>query len=67
MVVLLQYGCLRLVYLHSKGSWSDELDRLISLGYTFGSPIFIFNPLIYSLRNKELKEAIAKVLRRRTG
>nr|XP_032631785.1 olfactory receptor 10W1-like [Chelonoidis abingdonii] len=65
MVVLLQYGCLSLVYLHPKGSWSDELDRLISLGYTFGSPIF--NPLIYSLRNKELKEAIAKVFRRRTG
>ncbi|XP_067406804.1 olfactory receptor 10W1-like [Emydura macquarii macquarii] len=62
MVVLLQYSSCGLVYLHPKGSWSDKLDQLISLGYIFGSPIF--NPLIYSLRNKELKEAIAKVIRR---
>ncbi|XP_062974449.1 olfactory receptor 10V1-like [Elgaria multicarinata webbii] len=59
MVVLLQYGCGSLVYLHPKSRQFDKMDRLLSLVYTFGSPIL--NPIIYSLRNKELKDAIRKL------
>uniref|UniRef100_A0A8C8RE47 Olfactory receptor n=1 Tax=Pelusios castaneus TaxID=367368 RepID=A0A8C8RE47_9SAUR len=62
MVVLLQYSSCGVVYLHPKGIWSDKLDRQFSLVYTVVNPIL--NPLIYSLRNKELKQAIVKVIRR---
>ncbi|XP_077175182.1 olfactory receptor 10Q1-like [Paroedura picta] len=59
MVVLLQYGCGSLVYLHPKSRTFDKMDHLLSLVYIFGTPIL--NPVIYSLRNKELKDAIRKL------
>ncbi|XP_054826009.1 olfactory receptor 10V1-like [Eublepharis macularius] len=59
MVVLLQYGCGSLVYLHPKSRSFDKMDRLLSLVYIFGTPIL--NPIIYSLRNKELKDTIRKL------
>ncbi|XP_007423144.1 olfactory receptor 10Q1-like [Python bivittatus] len=59
IVVLLQYGCGSLVYLHPKSRQFDKTDHLLSLVYTFGTPLL--NPVIYSLRNKELKDAVRKL------
>ncbi|XP_066476178.1 olfactory receptor 10W1-like [Tiliqua scincoides] len=56
MVVFLQYGCGSLVYLHPKSRKFDEMDHFVPLVYIFGTPIL--NPVIYSLRNKELKSAV---------
>ncbi|XP_012605317.2 olfactory receptor 10W1 [Microcebus murinus] len=61
-VVLLQYGCCAFVYLRPNSSYYPKLDRFISLVYTLGTPLL--NPLIYTLRNSEMKGAIGRVLTR---
>ncbi|XP_066476139.1 olfactory receptor 10V1-like [Tiliqua scincoides] len=63
MVVLLQYGCGSLIYLRPSSSYSPEEGRVVSVVYTFITPVL--NPLIYSIRNKELKDALRCTLRRR--
>uniref|UniRef100_A0A8D2LI25 Olfactory receptor n=1 Tax=Varanus komodoensis TaxID=61221 RepID=A0A8D2LI25_VARKO len=61
-IVTLQYGCCSLVYLRPKSSSSEDEDRQIALIYAFVTPLL--NPLIYSLRNKDVKQALKKALRR---
>ncbi|XP_049748041.1 olfactory receptor 10V1-like [Elephas maximus indicus] len=61
-VVLLQYGCCSLIYLRPSSSYNPEMGRVVSVVYTFVTPIL--NPLIYSMRNKELKDALNKVIKR---
>uniref|UniRef100_A0A8D2CUR0 Olfactory receptor n=1 Tax=Sciurus vulgaris TaxID=55149 RepID=A0A8D2CUR0_SCIVU len=61
-VVLLQYGCCSLIYLHPSSSYNPEMGRVVSVVYTFVTPVL--NLLIYSMRNKELKDALNKVVRR---
>ncbi|KAM6158094.1 olfactory receptor 10V1-like [Rhynchocyon petersi] len=61
-VVLLQYGCCSLIYLRPSSSYNPEMGRAVSVVYTFVTPLL--NPLIYSMRNKELKDALHKVLKR---
>uniref|UniRef100_A0A8C3VSJ4 Olfactory receptor n=1 Tax=Catagonus wagneri TaxID=51154 RepID=A0A8C3VSJ4_9CETA len=58
LVVLLQYGCTSFVYLSPRSSYSPEMGRVVSVVYTFITPIL--NPLIYSMRNKELKDVLRK-------
>ncbi|XP_059103865.1 olfactory receptor 10Q1-like [Peromyscus eremicus] len=60
IVVLLQYGCCSLVYLRPRSSTSDDEARQIALVYTFGTPLL--NPLIYTLRNKDVKGALRNSL-----
>ncbi|XP_048216913.1 olfactory receptor 10V1 [Perognathus longimembris pacificus] len=62
LVVLLQYGCTSFIYLSPSSSYSPEMGRMVSVVYTFITPIL--NPLIYSMRNKELKDALKKTLRK---
>ncbi|KAM8814004.1 olfactory receptor 10W1-like [Rhynchonycteris naso] len=61
-VVLLQYGCCAFMYLRPSSSYSPKQDQFISLVYTLGTPLL--NPLIYTLRNSEMKGAIRRVLTR---
>ncbi|XP_028561555.1 olfactory receptor 10V1-like [Podarcis muralis] len=63
MVVLLQYGCCSFIYLRPNSSYSPQEGRVVSVFYTFVTPLL--NPLIYSMRNKELKEALRRAFRRR--
>ncbi|XP_037693986.1 olfactory receptor 10W1-like [Choloepus didactylus] len=53
IVVLLQYSCCAFMYLCPNLSYSAEQDQLLSLVYTLGTPLL--NPLIYTLRNSEVK------------
>uniref|UniRef100_D3ZE76 Olfactory receptor n=3 Tax=Rattus norvegicus TaxID=10116 RepID=D3ZE76_RAT len=62
-VVLLQYGCCAFMYLRPVSSYHPKQDKFISLVYILGTPFL--NPLIYTLRNNEMKGAIAKVLTRK--
>ncbi|XP_004456815.1 olfactory receptor 10V1 [Dasypus novemcinctus] len=62
IVVLLQYGCTSFIYLSPSSSYSPEMGRVVSVVYTFITPIL--NPLIYSMRNQELKDALRKALRK---
>ncbi|XP_066110088.1 olfactory receptor 10Q1 [Saccopteryx bilineata] len=57
-VVLLQYGFCALVYLRPQSSASVDEDRQFALIYTFVTPLL--NPLIYTLRNKDVKDALKK-------
>ncbi|XP_007952079.2 olfactory receptor 10W1 [Orycteropus afer afer] len=61
-VVLLQYGCCAFMYLRPSSSYSPKKDQLLSLVYTLGTPLL--NPLIYTLRNNEMKGALGRVLTR---
>ncbi|XP_048340487.1 olfactory receptor 10R2-like [Sphaerodactylus townsendi] len=58
-VVVMHFGGAIFVYLRPKPSLDQ--DTLISVSYVFLTPLF--NPLIYSLRNNEVKLAIKKLLR----
>uniref|UniRef100_A0A674INL9 Olfactory receptor n=1 Tax=Terrapene triunguis TaxID=2587831 RepID=A0A674INL9_9SAUR len=63
IVVTLFYGSGIMTYLKPKSSYSLHIDKLLSLFYTVVSPML--NPLIYSLRNKEVKEALRRVIVRK--
>ncbi|XP_069856157.1 olfactory receptor 10J3-like [Dipodomys merriami] len=59
-VVIIHYGCASIVYLKPKSQSSVGQDRLISVTYTVITPLL--NPVVYSLRNKEVKDAVRRVL-----
>ncbi|XP_006900480.1 PREDICTED: olfactory receptor 9Q2-like [Elephantulus edwardii] len=58
--VALFFGTLIFMYLRDNSGQSSEGDRMVSVLYTVVTPML--NPLIYSLRNKEVKEALLKAL-----
>ncbi|XP_002821813.3 olfactory receptor 10Q1 [Pongo abelii] len=64
-VVLLQYGCCSLVYLRPRSSTSEDEGRQIALVYTFVTPLL--NPLIYTLRNKDVKGALRSAIIRKAA
>ncbi|XP_061465682.1 olfactory receptor 10W1-like isoform X2 [Rhineura floridana] len=59
-VVALQYGCCSFMYLRPSSSFSPKQDQMLSMVYTLGTPLL--NPIIYSLRNKEVKAALRQVI-----
>ncbi|XP_077175186.1 olfactory receptor 10Q1-like [Paroedura picta] len=61
-VVILQYGCCALVYLRPWSTSSEDENWKLALIYTFVTPLL--NPLIYSLRNKDVKQALKKVVKK---
>ncbi|KFQ72574.1 Olfactory receptor 1020, partial [Phoenicopterus ruber ruber] len=61
-VVTVFYGTLILVYVLPRRAPRRQLNKVFSFFYTILTPLV--NPLIYSLRNREVREAIRKVLRR---
>ncbi|XP_039353567.1 olfactory receptor 10A2-like [Mauremys reevesii] len=62
IVVTLFYCSASFVYLQPKSSYSPERDKFLSLIYTVITPML--NTIIYSLRNKEVKEALRRTLKR---
>ncbi|XP_069887935.1 olfactory receptor 9Q1-like [Dipodomys merriami] len=60
--VSLFFGTLIFMYLRDNSGQSSEKDRVVSVFYTTVIPML--NPLIYSLRNKEVKDALRKMLNR---
>ncbi|XP_059587785.1 olfactory receptor 11A1-like [Alligator mississippiensis] len=61
MVVTIFYGSVTIVYMFPRTNTLRALNKIFSLFYTVLTPLA--NPLIYSLRNKEVKEAVQKVVR----
>ncbi|XP_071473167.1 olfactory receptor 10AG1-like [Marmota flaviventris] len=59
-VVVLFFGSAIITYLRPEASHSAETDKVLSLFYTVVTPMF--NPMIYSLRNKDVKMALRKLL-----
>ncbi|XP_026508280.1 olfactory receptor 10A4-like [Terrapene carolina triunguis] len=60
IVVTIFYGTLMIVYLLPKLDTLRFLKKVLSLCYTVLTPLV--NPLIYSLRNREVKEALHKAV-----
>ncbi|XP_006037053.2 olfactory receptor 2A1/2A42-like [Alligator sinensis] len=58
-VVTLFYGAAMFMYMRPASSYSPERDKKFSLFYNVVSALL--NPLIYSLRNKEVKGAVLKM------
>ncbi|KAM9119138.1 olfactory receptor 6N1-like [Pangshura tecta] len=60
IVVTIFYGSIMIVYLLPKHDTLRDLNKVVSLCYTVLTPLV--NPLIYSLRNREVKEALCKAV-----
>ncbi|XP_039353521.1 olfactory receptor 11A1-like [Mauremys reevesii] len=60
IVVTIFYWTITIVYVLPKNDTLRDLNKVFSLLYTVLTPLV--NPLIYSLRNKEVKEALRKAL-----
>ncbi|XP_056415026.1 olfactory receptor 6N1-like, partial [Hyla sarda] len=58
VVVSIFFLPLIFMYVRPQASYSSEVDSLVALLYTVLTPMM--NPLIYSLRNKDIKEAFKK-------
>uniref|UniRef100_A0A8D2GYE1 Olfactory receptor n=1 Tax=Urocitellus parryii TaxID=9999 RepID=A0A8D2GYE1_UROPR len=59
-VVVLFFGSAIITYLRPEASHSAETDKVLSLFYTIVTPMF--NPMIYSLRNKDVIMVLRKLL-----
>lgn len=64
-VVIVHYGCASIAYLKPKSESSVEKDLLLSVTYTIITPLL--NPVVYSLRNKEVKDALCRAVGRKTS
>ncbi|KAG8560284.1 hypothetical protein GDO81_014885 [Engystomops pustulosus] len=58
-VVMLFYSTAFTVYCSPKGLHSVKYDKMLSLVYAIFTPLL--NPIIYSLRNKEVKIAVRRI------
>uniref|UniRef100_G3UM43 Olfactory receptor n=1 Tax=Loxodonta africana TaxID=9785 RepID=G3UM43_LOXAF len=60
--VTIFFGKILFMYLRPTSSYSMKQDKVVSVFYTMVIPML--NPLIYSLKNKDVKEALKKVLQK---
>ncbi|XP_003342244.2 olfactory receptor 508-like [Monodelphis domestica] len=61
--VTLYYGTITFMYAMPKSTYSTEQNKIVSLFYSMMIPML--NPIIYSLRNNEVKGALRKLMLRR--
>ncbi|XP_036879869.1 olfactory receptor 10J1 [Manis javanica] len=62
-VVIVHYGCASIAYLKPKSENSRDQDQLISVTYTVITPLL--NPVVYTLRNKEVRDALCRATGRK--
>ncbi|ELV09730.1 Olfactory receptor 5AS1 [Tupaia chinensis] len=62
IAVTLFYGTLLFMYLRPTTSYSLDTDKVVAVFYTVVFPMF--NPIIYSFRNRDVKNAFKKLLER---
>ncbi|XP_036592313.1 olfactory receptor 11H6-like [Trichosurus vulpecula] len=60
VVVSLFYGTLMVMFVSPTSGNPAEMQKIVTLMYSVVTPLL--NPLIYSLRNKDMKNALRKVL-----
>ncbi|XP_073939205.1 olfactory receptor 8J3-like [Castor canadensis] len=60
MSVTVFYGTLLFMYLQPRTNYSLDTDKLASVFYTLVIPVL--NPMIYSLRNKDVKDALKRLM-----
>nr|XP_004650953.2 olfactory receptor 502-like [Jaculus jaculus] len=64
IAVTLFYGTVTFIYVMPKSSFSTDQNKVVSVFYMVVIPML--NPLIYSLRNNEIKGALRRLLGRKT-
>ncbi|XP_077202589.1 olfactory receptor 10K2-like [Paroedura picta] len=62
IVVVVHFGCASVVYLRPKSTYLLHKDIFISVSYTVLTPLL--NPVVYSLRNKDVQIALRNILGR---
>ncbi|XP_012373429.2 putative olfactory receptor 2B8 [Dasypus novemcinctus] len=62
IIVVLFFGTIISVYIQPKSKYKQNHSKFLTLFYTVVTPSL--NPLIYTLRNKEVKWALKRLLRR---
>ncbi|XP_007519577.2 olfactory receptor 10AG1-like [Erinaceus europaeus] len=65
IVVILFFGSVTITYLRPKSNNSGGIDKMLSLLYTVVTPML--NPMIYSLRNKDVIAALKRLLLNRSA
>ncbi|XP_027806554.1 olfactory receptor 10J1-like [Marmota flaviventris] len=63
-VVIVHYGCASIAYFKPKSENTRDQDQLVSVTYTVITPLL--NPVVYSLRNKEVQDALRRVVGRKS-
>ncbi|KAE8620618.1 hypothetical protein XENTR_v10010377 [Xenopus tropicalis] len=62
IVVCMFYGTLIIVYMVPSKGYNFNINKILSLLYTVGTPFF--NPLVYSLRNNDIKVVLFKHMKK---
>ncbi|KAB0387954.1 hypothetical protein FD755_002910 [Muntiacus reevesi] len=62
-VVTIYYGTIIFAYVHPPTKYNFTMGKVISVFYCVVTPLV--NPLVYTLRNKDVKKAFRKVLERK--
>ncbi|XP_009903486.2 olfactory receptor 2D2 [Dryobates pubescens] len=60
MVVTIFYGTIICIYMNPTSRTRQDRDKVVSLFYSIGTPVL--NPLIYSLRNKDMKRVLRRAM-----
>jgi olfactory receptor len=63
IVVILFFGPVLITYIRPAPGNSMDQDRIIAIMYSVVTPVL--NPMIYTLRNKEVKDALNRMIRRK--
>ncbi|XP_008681933.2 olfactory receptor 15-like [Ursus maritimus] len=61
-VVFMFYGTVAIVYTDPKNDFASNYGKAFTFFYTLVTPLL--NPLIYTLRNKEVKDALQRLLKK---
>ncbi|KAM4013505.1 olfactory receptor 5V1-like [Anomaloglossus baeobatrachus] len=61
-VITVYYGTITFVYLQPRSSFTSEADKAVSVLYTVVTPML--NPIIYSIRNKDVKNGALKLIKK---
>lgn len=64
-VVIVHFGCASVIYLRPESGGNPDQDRLVAVFYTVVTPLL--NPVVYTLRNKEVRVALRRTLVRSCG
>ncbi|XP_030042372.1 olfactory receptor 11H6-like [Microcaecilia unicolor] len=61
IVVSIFFGCIMYMYIRPSGARSFPFDKVVTVFYTVVTPLL--NPVIYTLRNKEVWQVVKKMIR----
>ncbi|XP_030042473.1 olfactory receptor 6F1-like [Microcaecilia unicolor] len=64
IVVIIFYAAIIFMYVRSKAKYPFDLDKVVGIFYAILVPLL--NPLIYSLRNKEVIKGLRKIVHRKS-